>query len=283
MMAVNEQSLQPAENTLTLIDNMNVAAVAATMNKIAQFQAIVQKTLKDGHDYGVIPGTKIPTLLKPGAEKILMLMGLTSEYEVTESVRDYETGFFAFTVTCKLSHNGYAITEGVGHCNTKERRYQGDKQDPYTLANTVLKMAKKRSLVDAALTVASLSDIFTQDMEDLASNGHEGTPAPSHNSSLATNKQLNFLQQQAEKKGLTGDAFNAWVESQAGKPVEQITRKEASTLIDAIKSYKPEPKPAESQQAPKQQDAKQGQIDFSDDPFADVPPLTDQELNDLPF
>ena len=34
------------------------------------------------------------------------------------------------------------------------------------LANTVLKMAKKRAQVDAVLTVASLSEIFTQDMED---------------------------------------------------------------------------------------------------------------------
>src|SRR5690606_3342486 len=111
------------------------------------------------------PGTTKPTLLKPGAEKILMLMGLTSEFHVTERIQDYDKGFFAFTVRCELFKNGIKITEGFGHCNTKEKKYSN--QDPYTLANTCLKMAKKRAQIDATLTVASLSEVFTQDIEDM--------------------------------------------------------------------------------------------------------------------
>jgi len=34
--------------------------------------------------------------------------------------------------------------------------------------NTILKMAKKRALVDAALSLGSLADLFTQDLEDVA-------------------------------------------------------------------------------------------------------------------
>jgi hypothetical protein len=37
--------------------------------------------------------------------------------------------------------------------------------------NTVLKMAKKRSIVDATITACAASDIFTQDVEDLAPEG----------------------------------------------------------------------------------------------------------------
>ena len=189
------------ENTaLTFIENVSLQQVSAVMQKIAQFQTIVQSTLKKNHDYGVIPGTTKPTLLKPGAEKILTLMGMTSEYEITEKIQDYENGFFAFTIKCTLLRQSMKITEGLGHANTKESRYSKrwvsekkipegiDKKslqtrekdgkygtyteylmtndDPYTLANTVLKMAKKRAQVDAALTVASLSEIFTQDIED---------------------------------------------------------------------------------------------------------------------
>ena len=40
-------------------------------------------------------------------------------------------------------------------------------EDPADQINTFLKIAKKRSLVDAALSVGSLSDLFTQDLEDL--------------------------------------------------------------------------------------------------------------------
>src|SRR5690606_7465579 len=80
-------------------------------------------------------------------------------------------GFFQYQVRCKLYKGDVLITEGLGCCNTKERKYL--KQDPYTLDNTVLKMAKKRALIDATLLVASLSDIFTQDLEDMDLEGQQ--------------------------------------------------------------------------------------------------------------
>lgn len=188
-----------SEMALAIIDNLQPESVGSAITKITTFQGMIQRNLKDGHDYGIIPGTQKPTLFKPGAEKILMLMGVTSEY-LYEGVENYETGFFAYTVRCILSKNGIKITEGLGHANTKEARYTNrwvtekklpegiDKEslqcrekegnwglykeylltnsDGFTLANTVLKMAKKRAQVDATLTIASLSEIFTQDLED---------------------------------------------------------------------------------------------------------------------
>lgn len=41
-----------------------------------------------------------------------------------------------------------------------------ENEDIFSQVNTLLKMAKKRALVDAALSAGRLSDIFTQDMED---------------------------------------------------------------------------------------------------------------------
>ncbi|MGG3887442.1 hypothetical protein ABEV63_26245, partial [Brevibacillus panacihumi] len=158
-------------NSLSIIDSVDLGEVKTTLSKINQFQMVIQNTLKKDHDYGIIPGTPKPTLFKPGAEKILMLFGVTSEYEVIEKVQDYENGFFAFTVKCLIYKNGIKITEGVGHCNTREPKYykkkDGTLQDPYGYANTVLKMAKKRAQVDATLTLASLSEVFTQDIEDM--------------------------------------------------------------------------------------------------------------------
>jgi len=141
------------------------------MQKITQFQKVIQQTLRQNHDYGVVPGTDKPTLLKPGAEKILMMMGLQSEFEIVDSTRDFENGFFQYQVRCKLHKGDMLITEGLGSCNTKERKYA--KQDPFSIDNTVLKMAKKRALVDAALLVASLSDVFTQDLEDMDLEGQQ--------------------------------------------------------------------------------------------------------------
>jgi hypothetical protein len=157
--------------SLSIIDNVSIQQVEGTMQKITQFQQVIQRTLRQNHDFGVVPGTQKPTLLKPGAEKILMMMGLRSEFEIVDSTRDFEKGFFQYQVRCKLYRGDMLITEGLGACNTKERKYI--KQDPYTLDNTVLKMAKKRALVDATLLVASLSDIFTQDLEDMDLEGQQ--------------------------------------------------------------------------------------------------------------
>ncbi|MEK5272583.1 hypothetical protein NSR00_17880 [Aeribacillus sp. FSL K6-8394] len=164
-MAENALQNQNQVNSLSIIDSVDIGTVQNTLSKINQFQMVIQNTLKANHDYGIIPGTSKPTLLKPGAEKIQMMFGVTSEFEVVERVQDYQKGFFAFTVKCFIYKNGLKITEGVGHCNTKEKKYIN--QDPYTLANTCLKMAKKRSQIDATLTLASLSEIFTQDIEDM--------------------------------------------------------------------------------------------------------------------
>lgn len=158
-------------NSLSIIESVDIGAVQSTLTKINQFQAVVQNTLKKNHDYGVIPGTPKPTLLKPGAEKIQMLLGVTSEYEVIEHINDYENGFFSYTVRCTIYKNGVKITEGLGHCNNREpkfyKRKDGSIQDPYEKVNTVLKMAKKRAQIDATLTLASLSEVFTQDIEDM--------------------------------------------------------------------------------------------------------------------
>jgi len=158
-------------NSLSIIEGVEINQVQSTMDKISQFQKVVQKTLRQNHDYGIVPGTDKPTMLKPGAEKILMLMGLRSEFELVDSTRDFEKGFFQYQVRCKLYKGDMLITEGLGSCNTREKKYI--KQDPFGIDNTVLKMAKKRALVDAALLVASLSDVFTQDLEDIDLQGNQ--------------------------------------------------------------------------------------------------------------
>ena len=162
---------------LSVIDSIDTNIVARTMDKIHAFQEVIQKAVKPGHDIGIIPGTNKPTLLKPGAEKIVMMMGLSSRYEIMDKVEDYEKGFFSYNIRCTLSRNGYDICEGVGNCNSRESKYV--KADPYSIANTILKMAKKRAYVDAALSVASLSDIFTQDLEDMEGLEIQST-GPSH-------------------------------------------------------------------------------------------------------
>ena len=167
-------------NPLSVIEQTDMTTFKTTMGKIEQFQKLVRENLREGKDYGTIPGTSKPTLYKPGAEKILMLMGLQSTYDIIDTTRDWEKGFFQYQVKCTLQKGGLIITQGLGACNSKENKYA--RQNPYNIDNTILKMAKKRSQVDASLTVASLSEIFTQDLEDI------GIGNDDHNSSGSSYK-----------------------------------------------------------------------------------------------
>lgn len=182
-------------NALSIIDTVEIDNIANTMAKIQQMQGVVQKTLKVEHDYGKVPGTTKPTLLKPGGEKICMLFGLNPEYEFLQITEDYDKEFFTYNIRCTLFRNGQPVAQGVGSCNSKEKKYRfvnvdeipenyigpsekiTDKYgrvkykinnpDICSLVNTILKMAKKRAFIDAVLQVASLSEVFTQDIEDM--------------------------------------------------------------------------------------------------------------------
>ena len=63
--------------------------------------------------------------------------------------------------TRKIEGKGWMI------CKGGEKTEHDNPADHY---NTVLKMAKKRALVDAVLTATAASDIFTQDLEDISAN-----------------------------------------------------------------------------------------------------------------
>ncbi len=158
--------MENKNTALTIMEGIDNQVMASSINKIRAFQGVIKHQFTEKHDYGIIPGTgNKPVLLKPGAEKICMLMGLSTEFNSIDSTRDFEKGFFQYQIKCRLLKNGEVITEGLGSANTKERKFI--KQDPFSMDNTVLKMAKKRALVDAVLLVASLSDVFTQDIEDM--------------------------------------------------------------------------------------------------------------------
>ena len=160
--------------------------------------------LQKGTDYGVIPGTKKPTLYKPGAELLAMNLGLTTA--TTETTEMHEiAGMFVISTKAhtEVFYKGSKVGDGYGSCSTAETKYAFrwvverklpsgmDRESLYAeeseygkryrvpcsvnetfdAGNTVLKMAKKRSFIDAVLTVTGASRIFTQDLEDIKGEG----------------------------------------------------------------------------------------------------------------
>jgi transposase-like protein len=82
----------------------------------------------EGEDYGVIPGTKKPTLLKPGAEKICSIYGLVPTFEPVWIEGDGVTSpHLRVRMTCSL-HLGHSkgpiVGEGLGAANSWERKHR---------------------------------------------------------------------------------------------------------------------------------------------------------------
>jgi len=174
-MAIKEMAPAGVSTPADLILSTHPERVRRLLQALESFRMMVASELRPNQDYGIIAGKQV--LYKSGAEKIAMLLGLSIHFEIIEAVRDYEKGFFAYTIKCLLkTPQGRVIAEGFGHANTREKsRMRFDKntgqyvpRDPYTENNAVLKMAEKRALVDAVLHVGALSNIFTQDLEDYA-------------------------------------------------------------------------------------------------------------------
>lgn len=239
----NNTQLATIEQTqFNLMDGFNPQAIQATLGKVSTFKNIIKSIFKEGYHFGTIPGTPKPSLWQPGAETILMSFGLADEYTVTDSEKDWENGFFYFEVKCSLSKYGFKVAEGLGSCNTKEKRYQridertGElKQDPYTLANTILKIAKKRALVDAAKRVAGLSDVFTQDTEDLFINGNgNGTKKPQQNNNKQPQNNNFISGAQAKRMFAMSKGNEVLVKSVIGKYGYTSSKEVKRTDYEAI-------------------------------------------------
>jgi hypothetical protein len=209
---------------------VNLEEYAMTPDRIIKqvelIREVMRKVMKEGDDYGTIPGTPKPSLWKPGAEKLGVVFRFQPEYEIIREVR--QPDHIAYTVRCVLIHmpTGTKVAEGLGSCSTKEDKYRwkneeeltedpvpqtywkaksaGDNKEmqrilgpgnkarkneetgmwviakrsgrvendnPWNYDNTILKMACKRAHVASTLNGTAASDIFSQELEDMAENG----------------------------------------------------------------------------------------------------------------
>lgn len=145
----------------------------------AALMAWVRSALVEGTDYGkihVVSRNKCqagknctnpahfskPSLFKPGAEKICGMLGVTVRYP---TLPDYEKAALAganlsqIIIRCEIvDASGRVVADGVG-----ARSLAQDNGD----INKSLKMAEKSAHIDATLRMAGLSEVFTQDIEDM--------------------------------------------------------------------------------------------------------------------
>lgn len=166
------------------------ASLPVTRNMLENLQEqrkllkeFVQSQLVKDVDYGIIPGTKKPSLFKPGAEKLRGLFGLNVPTDCTFQTIDGEKNFAMFTYKAKVFRGDNLVSECEGSTNSQEQKYKERKvwrydeklkrkveikeSTPiYDVLNTLQKMAQKRAFVGAIILATGAGDFFTQDIDE---------------------------------------------------------------------------------------------------------------------
>lgn len=219
-----------------------------------QLRSMMKAILREGTDYGTIPGTPKPSLWKPGAEKLLQWFGFGHEIEKAETERNDDGSRLGVTYRCTVTKEmldgrkvtvatceGYAgydedsffITADAARAKAEasERKWarkdgRAPKPEKWEGAaeyrapwNSVIKMAQKRSLVGAALQATSASTLFTQDLEDM------GGPADPFTN--AANAAIMALPQDVR------DAVDGWWRARKWPPPERWTPEQ---LVSALQT-----------------------------------------------
>ena len=211
-----------------------------------------------------------PSLWKPGAEKICGMMGLIPRFP---NLAEYERAALGgediktIILKCELhTGNGFVAAEGSG-----ARRIDQDRGD----INKSLKMAVKSAHIDATLRVAGISELFTQDLEDMLTDktskadvpagdgtGNHLAPQPQpqppqspppplkesagngqnhttngggYDSNRISAKQFSFIMDLLKEARMTKTELNQHCVEAYGSVVDHITRHDASSLIDWLR------------------------------------------------
>lgn len=117
-----ETALTRAEPAaIAIFESLPVEAILQRTEKVHEIARRVMK--KDVH-YGVIPGTKKPSLLKPGAQVLCMTFMFKPGYFVLSSV--LEPNRVHYEIKCVLTHipTQLEVAEGVGSASSWEKKYR---------------------------------------------------------------------------------------------------------------------------------------------------------------
>jgi hypothetical protein len=95
------------------------------IGQVNLIQEVMEAVMKEGEHYGKIPGCgDKPTLLQPGAQKLLLTFRLAPSYDVQET--NMERGHREYRVQCTLKSigSGSVCGAGMGACSTMEGKYR---------------------------------------------------------------------------------------------------------------------------------------------------------------
>lgn len=199
--------------------------------------------LRRNIDFGRIPKAQRPSLYKSGAERILMAYGVESKFVLEKAVEEFGNSdgampLFFYRFKCELYKGGQHITDGYGSANSNESSCgRATKAD---LANSVIKKAKKRSMVDACLMLAQLSGAFTSDLEDSTldiTDFQEVARAVTRPDDLISAKQVKRLYTLCSRNSVDSDTAAKIIADAGYGSAKEIKQKDYDAICNKIESF----------------------------------------------
>ena len=199
--------------------------------------------LRRNIDFGRIPKAQRPSLYKSGAERILMAYGVESKFVLEKAVEEFGNAdgampLFFYRFKCELYKGGQHITDGYGSANSNEsacgRAVKAD------LANSVIKKAKKRSMVDACLMLAQLSGAFTADLEDSTletTDFQDVARAVTRPDDLISAKQVKRLYTLCSRNSVDSDTAAKIISDAGYNSAKEIKQKDYDEICNKIESF----------------------------------------------
>src|SRR5688500_18019851 len=119
----DENQQQP---TTSLSVQFTSQAVETQKAQRAELRKFVMSQLREGVDFGLIPGTQKASLWQPGAQKLMSLFQLGSRVLKSEKVLDLKMNFAMYSATIEIFHlpSGKSVSQCEGVCNSHEKKYR---------------------------------------------------------------------------------------------------------------------------------------------------------------
>ena len=198
--------------------------------------------LRRNVDFGRYGKAAKPTILKSGAEKILLEYGITTKFFIENAVEHFgEDGsapFFFYRVRGEFWKGDTLITTTVASANSNESAC--GRASKFGVANQRLKIARKRSLVDGAILIAGLGGLFTADLEDSdldTADFQDVARAVTRPDDLISAKQVKRLYTLCSRNSVDSDTAAKVIADAGYSSAKEIKQKDYDSICNKIESF----------------------------------------------
>ncbi len=214
--STTDLAIRAATDAQEYMPVLSIEQAVTRYNSIIDF---TRKVMKEGRDYGTIPGTgrknddgtpssASHTLLKPGAEKLCTIFALAPRFEDYRVVEDWDKGLFYYAYRCIVSRNGRDMGECIGSANSFEKKYRTTaRKCPACEKETIRRSKPNRDSCEQPgwycwRKIGGCGEQFSADDPSI-------TEQKETVDALAAADKINTLQKMAQKRAFVGAALIA--------------------------------------------------------------------------